>query len=69
MYINSSSSLWNLFKDNLKLTLEATDQIKIEKYSDFISINEIILNENKNKLKEILDEKYVIDKWKLIFDR
>jgi dTDP-N-acetylfucosamine:lipid II N-acetylfucosaminyltransferase len=68
VYINNKSPLWDFFNVDLGLTVYTTSDIEKESFADFSEKDNLILMKNKQIIKAVLNEDYIINGWKKLFN-
>ena len=68
VYINHTSTLFDCFRNDLKLQVEKTSDIGKSNFYDFMTIDDTIATRNKQLITEILDEDEVVKHWKALFN-
>ncbi len=67
VYMNSKSSLWNYFVEDLKLKVQQTSNINISSFSEFSFLNNSTAKKNREIIQDVLQEDRIIKQWNDLF--
>jgi len=69
VFINTESTLYEFFRDDLGLTIRSTLQIPELNFQQFVSTTDDEVKNNRLKVTNVLEEDYIVNQWRLLFDK
>lgn len=67
VYMNNKSTLWDYFIEDLKLVVDKTIKIKDESFPEFSTVDNLIVDENRHIIHNVLQEDRIIKQWSELF--